>query len=129
MNHAYARTVAKKKKFDPFVTDNDVKLDRAKPVQRFTSVAEKVARSSIYTTNWYYPGSQKDFPYHERLKRIDRYFPYAEGGPLLVDEPMDEAELALCERKRPKLKERGFRYVILGLGSTFEDALFQLGEL
>lgn len=126
----YGTTVKRKKKAVPFERDieNEVKLENKKPVQSFLSLAEKVAKSTIYCRNWYSPSLQKTHPLDDRVKRFDKYFPYADGGALLVDEPMTPVDLAKCYAKR-ELLPKGTRYIVIEEDATLYELLEQLGEI
>lgn len=132
-DRVYARRI--KRKLKPVEnrapSDNDVRLDQSKPIQYYPTLAEKVAKSTIYVKNWYMPEMRVDraYRYDDRMKRIDKFFPYAQGGPLLVDEPSDVAEAEKCYAKAIKAKEWGYRYIVIESDTDFFGCLKQLGEV
>lgn len=104
------------------------------PVQKFRTMAEQIAKSSIFHKNWYVPELRERFKYIDRMKRIDKVFPYAkvtEGKEimLLVDEPATPQEIELCTQKAKHLRELGYAYVYLEKDTTLYDALTMLGEI
>jgi hypothetical protein len=104
------------------------------PVFKFKTMAEQIAKSSIFHKNWYVPELREKFRYIDRMKRIDKVFPYAklsEGKEtmLLVDEPLNPQESEICAQKAKHLKELGYAYVYLEKDTTLYDALNMLGEI
>ncbi len=90
------------------------------------SIASQIAKDNLYEKNWPIPDGRKLFPVLAKLRFIDKRFPNAAGGPLLVDEPSDAQEVALCEVKRKYLNQMGLRYIVVTENSTVEDCLSQL---
>ena len=108
--------------------------EAATPVQKFKTLAEQIAKSSIFHKNYYVPELREKFNYVDRMKRIDKVFPYAkirEGVEvmLFVDEPKTPIDVELCEKKVKHMKDLGYAYVYLEDDTTLYDALMQLGEL
>lgn len=101
----------------------------------FQTVCEQVAKSSVFFKNWYVPEIREKYQNFDKMKRIDKAFPYAqivEGKStelLLVDEPKTESDIEICAYKAKILKELGYRYIFLEKDSTLYDALEQLGEV
>lgn len=65
------------------------------------------------------------------LWNVDKYYPYADGGALFIDEPGSFHEFEAMLPKREFLKGRGIRYVLLTPnGTPFEDEqeLMQCGQ-
>ena len=80
---------------------------------QWNSLAEKIAKDKLFYKNYYYAGGRQLFPNNPKLQTVDKYFPYAEGGPLFIDELsyLDNAnEYAI---KTKKMKELGHRYVAI----------------
>ena len=92
------------------------------------SLSDKVACSEHVCKYWYYPGGRDAFPFQTDAWYVEKYYPYAEGGPLCVDEPMDIEEIELCKKKARHLAECGFRYVWLTKEMTVDEAIAQLRE-
>lgn len=91
-------------------------LNRFESRQKFVGVAEEFAEHKIFYRNYKFDINHKMFPgeldYDRRL--VDKCYPYAKGGMLLVDEPRNKKKLQEAEEvKRPKLRAAGFRYVIV----------------
>jgi len=111
--------------------------------ERFTTLAAQVAGSNVYMRNWYPDqfASRDRWPGRPRMWYVSRYFPFAKGGPLLVDEPTTELEAEACREKQKALKKQGFRHVVIivddyknsegGLvkATRLDEALEQLGEM
>lgn len=124
----YARVLTETTRVVP--SDRDLAIERGKPTQEFLTLAEKLSRSTIYCRFWYVPELKTVYPYHDSMRRVDKYFPYAEKGPLLVDEPSNETEYDECLKKRAAIKKANstYRYVVLEKDTDFVSALQQLGE-
>jgi hypothetical protein len=45
-----------------------------------------------------------------RMHFADLFYPHAEGGPLYIDQPSNDDDIAMCEAKLVKLREHGIRY-------------------
>lgn len=106
------------------------------PTQEFKTLAESVAKSSVYVKNWYLNELREKYKYFDRIKRFDKFFPFARitddltaTTTLFVDEPATEAEIDQCYVKAGIMKELGLNYVILEKDSTLFDALNQLGVI
>lgn len=97
--------------------------------QQFKLVAEKIAKSTVHYKNWYCPELKNKWRSDDRMKRIDFYYPFAEKGPLLVDECGSEEEMEKLMTKRNELKKHGYRYIILESDTDVYTALDSLGEV
>jgi hypothetical protein len=90
------------------------------------AVARELAASDVVLRNWKWPDADQDFPYEPQLRTVEKYYPLAKDGPLLVDEPSTESEMQDCERKRAAISRRGLRYVAIGARTDVIDAAQQL---
>lgn len=126
----YARRVKRLQEPYQVPSENDLKLNKTKPITHYTTTAEQVAKSKLYVRNWYVPEIKNLSPYKwsDRWCRVDKYFPYAEGGPLLVDEPDGEIDLELCLNKQKKMREWSYRYIVVDQNTKFFEAMQQLEE-
>lgn len=112
--------------------------DDAKPVRQvaqeasydtdsdFVGIAEEVAESKVVLGNWEYDEGEAAFPYEVHFRTVDMCFPFATGGPLLIDEVDSEDEVELLERKAKVLREAGYRYVIITPSTDLQDANAQI---
>jgi hypothetical protein len=131
---AYGRTIMNKKQVTAF---DEPEIDKDKP-NKSLKLAEKkndligipeiIANDKFCYLNWYFPKSQTMFPNHPQMRLVDKYYPRAEGGPLLVDEPVYPADIDACRVKSIALKAEGHRYLYLTPGMTVEEARKQLEE-
>lgn len=87
------------------------------------SIADRIAGSTFHYRNWYYPGGREEFQQNEKLRYVDKMYPLAEGGQLLVDEPTHQFQIDYCEMKRKFLKSKGFRYIIVRPQMTLEQVV------
>lgn len=74
---------------------------------------DKLANDSFYVRNYPIPKGKELFPLEWRMQYAELCYPYAENGPLYIDIPVTEYDIALCERKYETLKGRGVRYVFI----------------
>lgn len=107
---------------------NKRKLQSYQRKQELISMADQLAGSPVHEKNWKYNEAAKLFPAHPRLRCVDKRYPYATGGPLLVDEPKDKQELQAAKTKAACLRKLGYRYVIIEATSSIDDCLAQLAE-
>lgn len=105
------------------------KRDYLKQLKHFPSIAEKLAKSSVYYRNWYYPEGKQKFPYDVEMRCVAKMFPYASVAPLLVDEPKTEDEFNVCMKKAVILREHGYRYIIVSKDAEFYELVLELEEL
>ena len=109
--------------------------DTAKATKDFKTLAEQIAKSTIFHRNYYVPELRERFRFIDRMKRIDKVFPYArlrEGTDtvmLFVDEPKTPADVEVCAVKAKHLRAMGYAYVYIESDTTLYDALTQLGEV
>jgi hypothetical protein len=87
------------------------------------SIADRIAGSTFHYRNWYYPGGREEFQQNEKLRYVEKMYPFAEGGQLLVDEPTHQFQIDACELKRKFLQSKGFRYVIIRPNQTLEQVV------
>lgn len=80
---------------------------------QYSSRAERIAKDSLYYRNHYYAGGKQIFPDKPELQTVDKYFPYAEGGPLFIDELTLMDNPKTFEMKTQKMKELGHRYIAI----------------
>lgn len=115
--------------------------DRLETVQEVSEkrVARTVRRSNVLLTmperlagdkfaylNWRIPNAETVFPADWRLRFVQFYYPFAEGGPIAFDLPKTDAEITDCQTKARALKESGLRYIYITSQMTEADALDQL---
>ncbi len=109
--------------------------DTVTKTDEFKTLAEQAARSTICFKNWYVDEMRERYRTFDRMKRIDRAFPYAKlndtAAPCMVffDEPKTETDLEICYQKAPILRSLGYKYAIIESDSTLFDVLEQLGAV
>lgn len=91
-------------------------------------LASKIAESDLSSRNFKFKDAETHFPLRPTWRTVDRYFPNAKGGPLLVDEPEDKADIDACAEKAKVLKKLGYRYVYLTKETDEYAARQMLGE-
>ena len=96
-----------------------VVLRRNKP----GTLADRIAGSTFFYVNWYYPEGRFEWPQHNNLRHVGRMYPHAEGGMLLVDEPKLPGDFENCEMKAKVLRRLGYRYLIIKPEMTYEEAI------
>lgn len=98
----------------------------ARRSREFESMAERIAQDKLFYRNHVYQGAKNAFPFHLALQMVDKYFPYAEGGPLYIDEPGRTADLDFYKEKVAAMKTLGHRYVLIKPGMTEMDIMEEL---
>lgn len=94
--------------------------------RQFGSIAERFANDKHFQRNHIWPGAKEAFPTNKKMWYVDRYFPYADGGPLFVDEPTRlslETEKDNFELKKEIMKKLGHRYVVIRPGMSEIDVM------
>lgn len=102
----------------------------------FPTLAERVAQSKYFELNYRIPEAEKHFPDEIKPRFVTKYFQFAKGGPLWVDEPTSEAEMLHAYTKQKILRKLGLRSLVIEIGAehkdlhtSFYDCLEQLGEI
>lgn len=116
-----------------------VRRDEVTTTQEFKTLAEKVAKSTIFYKNYYVHELKEKFSYYDRMKRIDKVFPYADLDGrgqktcLYVDEAKTESDVEIFKKKAIIMKGLGFLYCYFDNsdedGDKLDHALEQLGRL
>lgn len=108
-------------------TANDSKLiDKATNPEKYYSRAEKLAQNKFCIMNWKWPHAESHFPNEPWMRSVSKYFPYAKGGPLLIEECELPYQIERAERKAKFLKQLGLRFMILKPGTTEAEDLAEL---
>lgn len=76
------------------------------------TIAENIAEHQFYHRNYYWPGCKQAFPHLTNLQHVDKFFPFAVGGPLFVDEvkPADNRDF---KQKKEVMSKLGHRYLVV----------------
>lgn len=99
------------------------------PTFRDSGLADRIAGDTTgFYRNYRFKDAEKHFPYQPLKRTIDKVYPKAKGGMLLVDEPESQAEYQICIEKAKVLKELGYRYLILQSDTDEYEARLLLGE-
>lgn len=96
---------------------------------KFVATSDQLAESLDYVLNWKWPGSDAFYPNDPDMRLVDKYYPRAKGGPLLVDEPRGKHEVDLAYKKQKVLKSQGFRHLVIEEQAVFIDLIEQIGDL
>ncbi len=72
-------------------------IQKTKRERKITS--HMLAESDFCKINFYHPALKANFPGNGKLWSVDKFYPYAKGGPLFVDEPRFPYEIKNCEMK------------------------------
>lgn len=115
---------------DRLETQTEVSEKRvARTVRRsnvLLTMPERLANDKFAYVNWRIPNAETVFPSDWRLRFVQFYYPFAEGGPMAFDLPKTTSEVADCMIKSRALKQLGLRYVYITSEMTEADALDQL---
>lgn len=84
--------------------------------------AEKLANNKEYIRNHTVPVLMREYPHDPKLWHVSRFFMAAEGGPLYVDEVMNDHMLPFAMKKHDAMVKHGLRHVVLTNDmSTLQD--------
>ena len=127
---SHAKTIMKKRNSyaEAGYTKQEAQVQPVEVEQKpkFRSMSEELAQSDLFVGKWMFPEARTKFPDEPWMRYVDKYFPYAKGGPLLIDEPRYADDLKKCERKAPHLYALGFRYVVIKPQMTMHEAVMEL---
>lgn len=98
------------------------------PESEYRSLAEKVAQHRLYKRGVFMQVLQDKFPRDKHMWIVSRCFPYSVGGPLFIDEPRLECEVADSMRKKAVLEGLGHRCIVIGPKTTYQEAMEQMSE-
>lgn len=111
--------------------DNSRAILRAEQRKKFVTISDRLAEDTTYFRghkwdifNKYYPTTDKAL-----MRFVTKYYPYAKGGALFVDEPKTEREYEMAMQKHEAMKELSLRYVVVGDTESFQECLEKLGEV
>lgn len=79
-------------------------------------LALNISTSEFCKINWYYPGGREAFPGQSKMWTVDRCYPYAKGGQLLVDHVILPHKMQEAKLKHKFFKAKKMRYVALDRG-------------
>jgi hypothetical protein len=112
-------------------------LERADQRKTLISLADQVAEDFMHERNFKYPESEILYPegFEAEYRFVTKFYPYAKGGPLMVDEPQSEHEINKVYAKMKRIQESGLlkrnklRYCVIEPDSRLDQVLEQMGEL
>jgi len=90
------------------------------------TIAGKLAGGTLYCRNFKFRNAAKHFPIEPLMRKVDKFFQFAPGGALYVDEPKDKSEVEKCLRKVKVMRHEGLRYVYITKEMTLREAQEQL---
>jgi len=112
------------------------RIKKADLRSQFVTLAEQVAKSTVYYLNHRIPDAEKYYPIDTDSRFVSKFFPYAVNGPLYVDEPRTEAQMLKSYEKQKLLKKLKLRSIVIELSDEYKDlhtgyfhCLEQLGEI
>lgn len=131
-NKFHSRDVTPKGDSSP-VSENDRDTSRRDRIvertRKFQSIGDRLANDKFCEINWRYPGGLEAFPDSADLRVVDRYYPYAEGGPLAVDTPKTEEQTKFSMRKVEALKKANVRFIVANPEKSVEDLVMELERI
>lgn len=90
------------------------KVRKAMESLELRTLAEKVAGNKTgCQSNYKIPQAEKHFPVDINSRFVDKYYPYAVGGPLYVDEPTTEYKMIKAYEKQKILRKMGLRSLVI----------------
>lgn len=100
-------------------------LARADERKTFISLADQVARDTLFFGKYKWPGAHQAYPDDPdaMMRFVTRYYPHAEGGALYVDMPRSVRQVDRCEEKRKVMKKLRLRYVVIASAYQTPDGV------
>ena len=96
----------------------------------FRTLAEKIAKSSVFIEDVTIQEFVDAFPFRFMDWTVSQKFPFAAGGPLYVDHAGFEFNIEVCRQKAAIMRKLGLRYLWLEHDDTLETAEKKIsGEL
>lgn len=89
------------------------------------STSDKLAQDKMYYVNYRWRNTDQFNP-DRKYFYVDKYYPFAVGGPLFIDEPHHKDEFARCEKKAIEMRELKLRYIYVIPEKPIEELLNQL---
>lgn len=110
-------------------TNQVVLREVTQPKIKALTLADKIANDTFHYRNYMYDGGSSKFPNEKNMQYVDRFYPYASGGPLAIDEanPMDDVNTLML--KKTVLAESNIRYLCIAHGMTENEVMEQLVEV
>jgi len=88
-----------------------------------SSIPDQLAGDKFHYVQYQLDALKPFFPDNYELVLTDRYYPYAEGGALYIDEVMHDLDKRCLDQKKKIMKDLGLRYVVIKKGMSLLDAL------
>ena len=110
----------------PEVAQAQVMREITRPKIKAQTLAEQIAGDKMQHLNYMYPGGSQKWPHQKNMWYVDRFFPFAEGGPLAVDEANFMDDIETMKLKKHVLQERGIRYICIAPGMSELEVREQL---
>lgn len=89
--------------------------------KNLSSMTDIVAKDFLSYRGYLVRELKEVFFMKAHMWHVDKYYPEAFCGPLLIDEPRTKQELADCLLKKEALKKLGKKYLIIETGTTIEQ--------
>lgn len=93
------------------------------------SISDTLANDKFHYVNYPVPQLRQNFYDKPSVWHVDKMYPYAQGGMLLIDEPLTPEEIDLCELKEVVLKRAGLRYIAILPDMSLAEAMITLGAV
>lgn len=128
LNGMNVEDVAKDKNADVMTPAHRNALRRAEMRSKFVSPPECYAESNVFFRNYLFKDAHKIYPdaMQADYRFVDKCYPYAKGGMLLVDEPRTEMQLKRAKDRHVHLIKMGFRHIIFEENMSLID--FEMQE-
>lgn len=111
--------------------DPETELIKGKilPRHSFDSTAERLAKSKHFYVNYSTKGLVDLFHGDPDYTTVDYFFPYADGGPLYLDQVFSSYDYELLQAKHKKMIGAGFRHLVFEDRDEFVVLLDQLSVI
>lgn len=104
-------------------------LQKYESKQQFVNLVERIVQDKTVILKVKFPGSDEAYPDPTQalFRFVTKFYPYAKGGPIYVDEPINEQEVYRAYERTKVMRKLKIRHLIVEKDSTYEHLLEQLG--
>ena len=109
--------------------ETEFKIQRITPRHTFDSTAERLAKSKTFWINYSDKTLCTVFNNDPDMTTVDYYFPYADGGPLYLDQVFGNYDYDRLQKKNEIMVKNGIRHIVYEDQEDFSGILERLEKI